>query len=80
MTTYDLTQKMVPYLDRQLIFPLLQYLSGQHVRTDEWLRTKSLVALLYRAGIVKMLPPANSSMSALPHLDLQRKGSFESES
>lgn len=34
-TTYDLTQKLIPYLDRHLCFPLLTFLSESKLYPDE---------------------------------------------
>ncbi|KAJ1675888.1 eukaryotic translation initiation factor 3 subunit E [Spiromyces aspiralis] len=35
MSQYDLTQQMIPYLDRQLVFPLLEFLSFNKVYREE---------------------------------------------
>lgn len=37
---YDLLSKMIPYLDRHLIFPLLEFSSGQDEESDEIVRAK----------------------------------------
>ncbi|KAJ1918421.1 eukaryotic translation initiation factor 3 subunit E [Tieghemiomyces parasiticus] len=51
MADYDLTQKMIPFLDRQLVFPLLQFLSVKELY-DEGDLLQSKYDLLSKTNMV----------------------------
>ena len=47
MAEFDLTHRLVPYLDRHLVFPLLEFLSAKEVSEVVGLSTLLCVETLY---------------------------------